>query len=61
MQTINEPAGASFIFVYSPSGIGKTTLKQRRVSQLITRPGFFRYKQVRETLQNLRRELGIEP
>ncbi|MGK7933190.1 MAG: ATP-binding protein [Microcystaceae cyanobacterium] len=29
MRTINEPAGASFIFVYGPSGVGKTTLKQR--------------------------------
>lgn len=29
MKTINEPAGASFIFVYGPSGVGKTTLKQR--------------------------------
>jgi hypothetical protein len=26
MRTIAEPAGASFIFVYGPSGIGKTTL-----------------------------------
>ncbi|WP_445630552.1 ATP-binding protein [Nostoc sp. DSM 114167] len=29
MRTIAEPAGASFIFVYGPSGIGKTTLWQR--------------------------------
>lgn len=29
MRTINEPAGASFIFVYGPSGVGKTTLKHR--------------------------------
>jgi hypothetical protein len=35
MRTINEPAGASFIFVYGPSGVGKTTLKQR-VEQKIT-------------------------
>ena len=32
MRTIAEPAGASFIFVYGPSGIGKTTL-QLRVEQ----------------------------
>jgi AAA domain len=35
MRTINEPAGASFIFVYGPSGVGKTTLQQR-VKQKIT-------------------------
>lgn len=29
MRTIAEPAGASFIFVYGPSGIGKTTLWHR--------------------------------
>lgn len=29
MRTIAEPAGASFIFVYGPSGIGKTTLRLR--------------------------------
>ncbi|WP_373526257.1 ATP-binding protein [Nostoc sp.] len=29
MRTIAEPAGASFIFVYGPSGIGKTTLWRR--------------------------------
>lgn len=27
MRTIAEPAGASFIFVYGPSGVGKTTLR----------------------------------
>ena len=34
---------------------------EAKVSQLITRPGFFRYKQVRQTLQDARRNLGIEP
>jgi hypothetical protein len=35
MRTITEPAGASFIFVYGPSGIGKTTLRIR-VEQKLT-------------------------
>ena len=35
MRTIAEPAGASFIFVYGPSGIGKTTL-WLRVKQKLT-------------------------
>ncbi len=35
MRTINEPAGASFIFVYGPSGVGKTTLKQRVEHKII--------------------------
>ncbi|MEL4897801.1 ATP-binding protein [Crocosphaera sp. Alani8] len=35
MGTINEPAGASFIFVYGPSGVGKTTLKQRVEQKII--------------------------
>ena len=35
MRTINEPAGASFIFVYGPSGVGKTTLKQRVEQKII--------------------------
>ncbi|MDZ8138450.1 MAG: AAA family ATPase [Nostoc sp. DedQUE04] len=35
MRTIAEPAGASFIFVYGPSGIGKTTLRLR-VEQKLT-------------------------
>ncbi|PSF37602.1 hypothetical protein C7H19_08575 [Aphanothece hegewaldii CCALA 016] len=35
MRTISEPAGASFIFVYGPSGIGKTTLR-KRVEQKLT-------------------------
>ena len=29
MRTISEPAGASFIFVYGASGVGKTTLRKR--------------------------------
>ncbi|MBL1211524.1 hypothetical protein [Geminocystis sp. GBBB08] len=28
MRTISEPAGASFIFVYGASGVGKTTLRK---------------------------------
>ncbi|MEH1918839.1 MAG: AAA family ATPase, partial [Nostoc sp.] len=35
MRTIAEPAGASFIFIYGPSGIGKTTLRLR-VEQKLT-------------------------
>ncbi|MEH2339246.1 AAA family ATPase [Nostoc sp.] len=35
VRTIAEPAGASFIFVYGPSGIGKTTLRLR-VEQKLT-------------------------
>lgn len=35
IRTIAEPAGASFIFVYGPSGIGKTTLRLR-VEQKLT-------------------------
>ncbi|RCJ38136.1 hypothetical protein A6769_10325 [Nostoc punctiforme NIES-2108] len=34
MRTIAEPAGASFIFVYGPSGIGKTTLRLRAEEKL---------------------------
>jgi SOS response regulatory protein OraA/RecX len=35
MRNIEEPAGASFIFVYGPSGIGKTTMRQRVEQKLI--------------------------
>ncbi|GBE93913.1 ATP-binding protein [Nostoc cycadae] len=35
MNTIEEPAGASFIFVYGPSGIGKTTMRLRIEQALI--------------------------
>lgn len=35
IRTIAEPAGASFIFVYGPSGVGKTTLRLR-VEQKLT-------------------------
>ncbi|MHC5727326.1 MAG: ATP-binding protein, partial [Nostoc sp.] len=35
MRTIAEPAGASFIFIYGPSGVGKTTLRLR-VEQKLT-------------------------
>ncbi len=29
MRNVEEPAGVSFIFVYGPSGIGKTTMRLR--------------------------------
>ena len=35
MRTIAEPAGASFIFVYGASGVGKTTLLRRVERKLI--------------------------
>lgn len=35
MRTIAEPAGASFIFVYGASGVGKTTLRKRVEQKLI--------------------------
>ncbi|HEY9693624.1 MAG TPA: ATP-binding protein [Oculatellaceae cyanobacterium] len=35
LRTIAEPAGASFIFVYGPSGVGKTTLRLRVEQKLI--------------------------
>ncbi|MDZ7953291.1 ATP-binding protein [Nostoc sp. DedQUE09] len=35
IRTIQEPAGASFIFVYGPSGIGKTTMRLRVEQMLI--------------------------
>jgi hypothetical protein len=35
MQAISEPAGASLIFVFGPTGVGKTTLLQR-VTQKLT-------------------------
>ncbi|MDF0556350.1 AAA family ATPase [Kamptonema sp. UHCC 0994] len=35
IRAIAEPAGASFIFVYGPSGIGKTTLRMRVEQKLI--------------------------
>jgi len=34
-QAIREPAGASLIFVFGPSGVGKTTLRLRVQQQLI--------------------------
>ncbi|MDZ7961477.1 MAG: ATP-binding protein [Aulosira sp. DedQUE10] len=36
LRTIDEPAGASFIFVYGPSGIGKTTMLQKVKQTLIS-------------------------
>lgn len=35
MRAIREPAGASLIFVYGPSGVGKTTLRLRAEQRLI--------------------------
>lgn len=35
MRTISEPAGASFIFVYGASGVGKTTLRKRVEQKLL--------------------------
>jgi energy-coupling factor transporter ATP-binding protein EcfA2 len=34
-QRIQEPGGASLIFVYGPTGVGKTTLRQHITSRLI--------------------------
>ena len=35
MRNVEEPAGVSFIFVYGPSGIGKTTMRLRVEQKLI--------------------------
>ena len=35
MRAINEPAGASLLFVYGPTGVGKTTLRLRAQKQLM--------------------------
>ena len=35
IRTISEPAGASFIFVYGASGVGKTTLRKRVEQKLL--------------------------
>jgi thymidine kinase len=35
MRAISEPAGASLIFIYGPSGVGKTTLRLRAEQKLI--------------------------
>jgi hypothetical protein len=34
-EALNQPAGASLILVYGPTGVGKTTLRLRREQQLI--------------------------
>ena len=34
-RRIQEPGGASLIFVYGPTGVGKTTLRQHITSRLI--------------------------
>src|SRR6266508_1608087 len=36
-QRIEEPGGASLIFVYGPTGVGKTTLRQHITARLIER------------------------
>lgn len=36
-QAIREPAGWSLIFVYGPTGVGKTTLRQRVEKHLTNR------------------------
>ena len=35
LHAIRHPAGASLIFVFGPTGVGKTTLRQRIERQLI--------------------------
>jgi replication-associated recombination protein RarA len=35
MRNVEEPAGVSFIFVYGPSGIGKTTMRLRVEQKLL--------------------------
>ena len=35
LRTIAEPAGASFIFIYGASGVGKTTLRRRLEQKLV--------------------------
>lgn len=35
LRNIENPAGASFIFVYGPTGIGKTTMRLRTEQQLV--------------------------
>ena len=37
IQTIYHPAGASLIFVFGPTGVGKTTLRHRVEKHLIAR------------------------
>lgn len=37
LRNIENPAGASFIFVYGPTGIGKTTMRLRTEQQLVER------------------------
>ena len=36
MHSIEQPAGASLIFIFGPTGVGKSTFLLRRVSQKIT-------------------------
>ncbi|MEA5592996.1 hypothetical protein [Rivularia sp. UHCC 0363] len=33
---------------------------EAKVSEIISRPGFFRYKQVRDALLSVRRKLGLQ-
>lgn len=41
LRTIAEPAGASFVFIYGASGVGKTTLR-RRLEQKLTEAALVR-------------------
>lgn len=50
MRNINEPAGASFIFVFGPSGVGKTTM-QKKVEQML----------INEALPTLETDRGCIP
>lgn len=49
-QAIREPAGWSLIFVYGPTGVGKTTLR-RRVEKHLTE----------SMMETLRQDAGIIP
>jgi len=39
LQAIQQPAGASLIFVFGPTGVGKTTLRLRLAQQLLAAAG----------------------
>lgn len=55
MRAISEPAGASLIFVYGPSGVGKTTLRLRIEQKLIQS-----YLPILETNRGRMPVVGIE-
>lgn len=50
LHAIRYPAGASLIFVYGPTGVGKTTLRRRVEKQLIE-----------EALPSMEKDLGLVP